>query len=233
MKLRSRSFNLYFILFCVVVAAGCASDKKADEKKEHKKEQSTIRLYMEDNGPGTGVVQVTRDKIPIPVEREPFLTEADLKKASLVNEPDGTFSIQLVFDDHASLLLDMKTSSSKGRHIVVFSQFPPAGTKPAKEKKKKKSDDDDDVEINLPAADPEKPAVPATQGAQAKPGQPRQSAWLAAVMIRGDISNGLFRFAPDASHAEGVRIVRGLRNVIAQAKHRGILDNFNDSFDRE
>jgi hypothetical protein len=219
MKRRPRSFNLYFSLVCLLLAAGCASDKQADEKKAHKKEQSTIRLYLEAHGGGTGVVLVTRQKIPMLVEREPFLTEADLKKASLVNEPDGTYAIQLVFDEHATLVLDMTSTSNKGRHIVIFTQFPPAGTKPAKEKKKK-SDNGDDDEVELPDTN-----TPATQVKPVDPNQPRQSAWMAAILIREGISNGLLRFTPDTTHPEAVRIVRGLKNVIAKTKRNSFFDH--------
>jgi hypothetical protein len=48
----------------------------------------------------------------------------------------------------------------------------------------------------------------------------RQSAWLAAVLIRERNANGVFRFSPDASHEEGARIVRGLKNVIAVNKKK-------------
>jgi hypothetical protein len=48
----------------------------------------------------------------------------------------------------------------------------------------------------------------------------RESGWLAAVLIRQRISSGVFRFTPDATRAEGARIVRGLRNVIARSQNK-------------
>src|SRR5665213_735313 len=203
MKSCPRSFNLYFTLICLALAGGCASE--TDAQKEHKKEQSTIRLYLEDRAPASsGTVLVTRQKIPMSVEREPFLTEEDLSRVSLISEADGTYSIQLLFNDHGALVLEMYTTAHKGKHIVVFAQFPKPGTKQAKAKKKKDDDNDDDA--NFPES------VPPTN-----PNKPRESAWMSAVLIRDRISNGLFRFTPDISHAEGVRIVRGLKNVIAKA----------------
>jgi hypothetical protein len=50
------------------------------------------------------------------------------------------------------------------------------------------------------------------------PGHPRSAAWLAAVKIRDRNATGIFRFTPDASHDEGARIVRGLKNVIEYEK---------------
>jgi hypothetical protein len=51
-----------------------------------------------------------------------------------------------------------------------------------------------------------------------KPGEPRASAWLAAVLIRERDPSGIFRFSTDATREETARIVRGLKNVIAYNK---------------
>jgi hypothetical protein len=205
MKRWLRSFNIFFVLICATVAAGgCAMIKKATAPK---KDMATIRLYLEGERADTataGTVLVTSNKFAYIIEKEPFLNEGDLAKASLVNDPDGSFSIQLQFNDHGTLLMDMYTASNKGRHIVVFSQFPLKGVKPEKPKKNQSESDDSDVTDNTG------PKYPA--------GTPRQSGWVAAVLIRSRISNGSFHFTPDTSHAEAVRIVRGLRNVIAESK---------------
>ncbi len=204
MKRRHHSFNIYFALICLVLAGGCAAISKGISPK---KEQTTIRLYLEGQKADrttAGTVLVTRDRIPFTVEREPFLDEGDVSKASIVEDADGTFYIQLGFNDHGTLLLDMFTSSNKGKHIIVFSQFPTPGKKAQKAKKKSdESNDADLVERPVPEAGSDKS---------------RESAWLAAVLIRDRVSNGLFRFTPDATRKECNRIVRGLRNVIAKNK---------------
>jgi hypothetical protein len=214
MKSCFRWFNIYFALFGVFFSPGCASDNSNDPKKEQAKEQSTIRLYLEGHKvdtASTGTVLVTRQKFPYTVEREPFLTEADLSKVSLIDDPSGqSYSIQLLFDDHGALFLDMTTTANKGRHIIVFSQFPIPGAKQPKAKRKSHAEEDEDEPMVAPLPPPESTAT----------NQPRQSAWLAAVLIRERNSSGLFRFTPDASHEEGVRIVRGLKNVIATRKRR-------------
>src|ERR1022692_1247307 len=101
MKSRHLSFNIYFALICLALAAGCASDKQNQEKNSRKKEQSTIRLYLEGQKADrttAGTVLVTSNKFLYTIERDPFLTEADLANASIVDDPagDGTFSIQLI-----------------------------------------------------------------------------------------------------------------------------------------
>jgi hypothetical protein len=206
-------FNTYLALASLLLAAGCASKRATFDKEE----QSTLRLYLEGNRrdvSGTGTVLVTRDRYPVTVEREPFLTEGDLSKATMVNEPgpNGGYSIELVFNDHGTLMLDMLTTANRGRHIVIFSQFPHPGYKPPKEDKKSKKDEFfdnenkmEDLQAKLPAPQPE----------LEEPGQPRASGWLAAYLIRERNPSGVFRFSPDASREETARIVRGLKNVIA------------------
>jgi hypothetical protein len=212
MKRYFHKFNIYLALASLFLAAGCASERAKFDKEE----QSTIRFYLEGNRKdisGTGTVLVTRDRYPVTIERAPFLTEADLRQASLEPDPgpNGGYSIQLVFNDHGALMLDMLTTANRGRHIVIFSQFPHPGYKPPKEPKKSKKDEFDnenkweDIQTKLPPSPSELDA----------PGQPRASAWLAAYLIRERDSSGIFRFSPDASREETQRIVKGLKNVIA------------------
>lgn len=127
MKSPGRWFNIYFLAALLAFAAGCSSSGGLF----HHPQLATIRLYLQ-TGPeasGAGKVLVTREKIPMTIEREPFLDESDLSKAQLIDEPDGTYSIELTFDDHGAMVLDMQTVSEKGRCIVIYSHFPPPGTR--------------------------------------------------------------------------------------------------------
>jgi hypothetical protein len=189
-------------------AAGCAS--QAD--KFAKLEQSTIRFYAEGNRSdvtGTGTVLVGKDRIPFTIESEPFLTEADVRQVTMVNEPgpNGGFAIELAFDDHGQLEMEMATTLHKGGHIIIYSQFPPPGLKPPKPAKPRKSDDDEAMQMHEP--------LPVEHPELEKPGQMRSSAWLAAVLVRERNTSGRFRFSPQASPEETKRIVRGLKNDIA------------------
>jgi hypothetical protein len=210
MKTRFRRFNIYFALAAAFLSGGCGS--VTHEITHGKKEMTTIRLYLEGGRVDTGdlgKVLVTRDKYPYMVEREPFLTEADVTKAALVEDGEGSYSIQVAFNDHGTLLLDMITTSNKGKHIIIFSQFPIPGEKQPKPKRQTHNKDIDDDFAEPPPPPPPPPEIP---------GKPRQSGWLTAVLIRDRNSSGIFRFSPDASHEEGARIVRGLKNVIAASK---------------
>jgi hypothetical protein len=214
MKSYVSRFNIYLLIPFLLVA-GCSTSKSRFTKEE----QSTIRLYLEGDpadSTTTGTVLVGSERIPMTIEREPFLMEDDLRKVVMVNDPgaDGGSSIELVFNEHGALMLDMLTTANKGKHIVVFSQFPHPGYKPPKPPKKpKKSSDDDDNSI-----EPMQAALPQIPPESEIPGQPRMAGWLAAVKIRGRVSGGIFRFSPDATHAETARIVRGLKNLLAYEK---------------
>jgi hypothetical protein len=212
MKSYFLQFNVYLAGAALLGAAGCSSP--AD--KFAKMEQSTLRFYAEGNRSdvaGTGTVPVGRDRYLYTVESEPFLTEADLRKVAMVNGagPDGGFAIELTFDDHGALALEMATTLHRGGHIIVYSQFPPVGYKPPKGlAKPRKSDDDEAMQLREP--------LPVEHPELEKPGQPRASAWLAAVLVRERNTSGRFRFSPDATREETARIVRGLKNDIAYEK---------------
>jgi hypothetical protein len=224
MKRRPDWFNIYFAIgvsaLCVLLAAGCSAINAGKKAINPKKEQSTMRIYLE--GPRgdamtTGTVLVTREKLPFSVEREAFLTEADISTASVVDNGDGTYALQLAFNEHGTMLLDMYTTSNKGKHLIIFSQFPKPG-KPKKPKKKPgATNDDSDLIIRSDAAiaPPDQTLLETSTPA---PDKSRESAWLAAILIRQPVSTGLLRFTPDASKAECLRIVRGLRNVIGNKK---------------
>ena len=186
MKSWLRLFNIYLLAALAALGGGCASSGHLSMKKEY----STLRVYMEGSPRESKTVYVTRARTPMYVKPEPILTEEDVSKATLVDNPDGTFEIQVTFNDHGSIVLDMETTSNRGRHLIIFCHFPPKGWKEPKDK-------------GTDSAEP--PA----------PGQPRVSGWLAAPFIQTGLSNGSLKFTPDASYEEADRIVRGLNNMVS------------------
>jgi hypothetical protein len=185
-------FNIYFFSALLAMAAGCHSHGLHFGQKQ----VATIRLYLQtsDQTFSGGRVYVTRARIPMTIERDPFLDESDLAQARLIDDPDGTYAIELAFNDHGSAMLDMKSIGNRGRCIAIFSHFPPPGTR----------EDPEGTETSLP--DP------------TAPDKPRRSGWISAVMINGRIANGTLRFTPDATRAEAQAIVTGLKNVIGKSK---------------
>jgi hypothetical protein len=186
MKTWLRSFNIYLLAAGAVLAGGCGSSHLSPRK-----EYATLSIFLEGRRADSLPVRVGPDQTTMYIAPTAVLTEEDLSKAKLVDNPDGTYDIQLTFDDHGKLVMDMQTTSNQGKHLIIFAKFPPKGWK-------------EPAEGDAPAV--EKPL----------PGQPRMSAWLAAPLIpRNGISSGSLQFAPDASHAEAEQIVRGLNNMVS------------------
>jgi hypothetical protein len=123
MKIRCKGFNIYLLTALgVALACGCASSGD----KQSKKQLSTLRLHLEcgsDQTKATESIPIYREKpIWVNVQKQPFLTEANIAGAALVDEVGG-FVIRLKFDGDGIVLLEDCTISNRGRRIAIFSQF--------------------------------------------------------------------------------------------------------------
>lgn len=56
------------------------------------------------------------------VEKDSFLDERDVARASLSDYMDG-FVIQLQFNDHGTLVLDTISSANKGKRVAIMADF--------------------------------------------------------------------------------------------------------------
>lgn len=120
MLVRVPRFNtILAIILAAGVGTGCQSTKK-------KKEASVIRLHLETNADGTdknGPVPIGRDKsFFVQVEKNPFLDEGHVQKATVV-EDIGGYQVQLQFDRAGTWLLEQYTTANKGRRVAIYSQF--------------------------------------------------------------------------------------------------------------
>jgi hypothetical protein len=117
-------FNLYLLLALAAMLAvtGC----KTDKTKKADKHVSSLRLYMENRAqvPGSGeTISVLRaSPVLVTIGREPFLTEANVTAAKLLETPGG-FAIEVRFDESGTWILEQYTSANSGRHIAIFSQW--------------------------------------------------------------------------------------------------------------
>lgn len=119
MKIRWNRFNLYLAF---LLALGMATGCNTAHRKE-KKIFATLRLHIEvnpDAGHLSGPVLV--HGYSVNVQTEPFLTEANVKHAKVIDVLGG-FEISLQFDRQGSWLLEQYTSAGRGRHLAVFSQW--------------------------------------------------------------------------------------------------------------
>jgi hypothetical protein len=122
MKMPRPGFNIYLLLLVISLAAAC----KTPEERKKSKEASTLRLYLETSRDGSdhtsGVPIYRENPTRVRIDREPFLTEADLESAAVVDMRGG-FAIQAQFNGHGALVLEGVTVAHKGQRIAVQSYF--------------------------------------------------------------------------------------------------------------
>jgi preprotein translocase subunit SecD len=117
---RSR-FNLYLLCALLALACGCQSP---EEKKS--KQFSTLRVHAEvereERDFGTTVPIFREKPVMVTVNKDPFLTEADVSDARIVDE-SGVWSIQIQFTRRGTWLLEQQTTSNPGKHVAIFSEW--------------------------------------------------------------------------------------------------------------
>jgi hypothetical protein len=121
MRICINTFNTYLLvtLFAASVASGCKSFGR-------KKEATTLRLHLEvatDGSDRNEPVPIYRaNPTFVNVEKQPFLNEGTITKASVVDVMGG-FAIFVQYDRKGTWLLEQYTTANKGRRIAVMSQF--------------------------------------------------------------------------------------------------------------
>ncbi|MGA2866686.1 MAG: hypothetical protein ABSF95_19600 [Verrucomicrobiota bacterium] len=115
-------FNVYWLL-ALPLTLICAC-RSAESKSN--KALSTLRLFLEVNPDGTGrnrPVPIYRDKpFMVNVETEPFLTEANVSEARVI-EAVGGFAMRIRLDRRGSWLFEQYTVANRGKRYAIFSQF--------------------------------------------------------------------------------------------------------------
>jgi len=120
---RWHRFNIYLGILLALSVCGCQTDKK---KGQDKKVLSTLRLHQELNPDPMGrtqTISIFREHpVQMTVSKDPFLTEANVKEAKVVDTPGG-FGLSIQFDHQGSWLLEEYTAANRSRHIAVYCQF--------------------------------------------------------------------------------------------------------------
>jgi hypothetical protein len=119
---RRHRFNIYLVLaLSLGVFCGCQS-----EKSKSKKPLSTLRLHEEMKPDALGRTEEASifraQPVKLTVSKEPFLTEANVRQAKVVDTPYG-FALSIQFDQQGSWLLEEYSAADKGKHIAIYSQF--------------------------------------------------------------------------------------------------------------
>lgn len=122
MNIGRRRFNLYLLLILLVgVAAGCKT-----EAQKKAKELATLRVHVEvipESLDFSTSVPIYREKpVMVTVDKSPFLTEANVAGAKVVDEGGG-YALEIRLDRQGSWLLEEYTTTNPGKHFAVFSAF--------------------------------------------------------------------------------------------------------------
>ena len=127
MVIRLARFNTYLLAAALLATlGGCATPGSKREKQV-----ATLRLHVEasrDAGDRSEPVTISRaSRIMINIDKNPFLNEADVARASVVDALGG-FTLVIQFDRSGSLLLEQYSATNPGKHLAIAVQF---GEKPA------------------------------------------------------------------------------------------------------
>ena len=122
MKTRIGVFNIY--LAALLCTCFLACETSGGKKK---KELTNLSLHREVNQDGTGKsrpVQILRGNPPIymNIEKEPFLYEADIIRAEVV-EFLGGYAVRLQFNSRGTKVLEAVSLYNQGKHFAIFCKF--------------------------------------------------------------------------------------------------------------
>src|SRR3954466_12255709 len=116
-------FNIYLLLTLVAaIACGCRTNKNDKDKQ-----LATFRVHLEaaaeDNASSHQNIPVYRaNPVQISIDRDPFLTEAHVAAARVV-EVLGGFDLQIQLNRQGTWLLQDYSATNPNKRYAIFSQF--------------------------------------------------------------------------------------------------------------
>lgn len=118
---RSR-FNIYLLAaLAVTLFCGCRT-----HSTDAQKQRATLRVHLEatadDASSSTQVPIYRASPVQLQVEKDPFLTEAQVKSAQVVNVLGG-FDLRIQLNQEGTWLLQSYSASNPGKHYAIFCQF--------------------------------------------------------------------------------------------------------------
>ena len=123
MNFYARVFNLYLLAGATLLLAVCGCES---EKSRAAKHLGTLRLHLENRAQTTGAgetVSVIRaNPVLVTVDTDPFLTEANIIAAALMETPGGV-AVEVKFDEIGTYTLEQFTSAYAGKHVAIFGQW--------------------------------------------------------------------------------------------------------------
>jgi len=122
-------FNGYLLLapvlaLALALALGCGC---RTEEGKREKALSTLQVFLEVNQDASNrsrPVPIYRDHpVQINVASEPFLTQANVSEARVV-EAVGGFAMRIHLDRRGTWFLEQCTIANHGKHLAILTQFP-------------------------------------------------------------------------------------------------------------
>ncbi|MGN6553070.1 MAG: SecDF P1 head subdomain-containing protein [Verrucomicrobiota bacterium] len=114
-------FNIYLLPVLLGLLCGCHSTKNSKEEQ-----LSTLALHLEvvpSSMDFSMQVSVFREKpILVTVDKEPFITEAQVSGAKVLDELGG-YVLQISFLRRGAALLEQYTTTNPGKHIAIVCGF--------------------------------------------------------------------------------------------------------------
>ena len=143
MKERRGSFNLFLGLATLVLCWGVHGatpeemqrEKELEPKKKlEAKQMAQIRVYREvtdfsGRASELGTLGVNKatvgrtDPVEMTVQRDAVLDERDVKRATLVEQRDQSYSIAVEFVQRGSMVLHMNSVAAKGQRLVIAARW--------------------------------------------------------------------------------------------------------------
>jgi preprotein translocase subunit SecD len=113
-------FNINLLLLFVALAVGGCQTGGTDREKQ----LATMRIHIEVAPSAfSSTASVYREKpVEVTVDKTPFLTEAHVVDAKLV-EAQGGFDLELKLSRKGTWLLESYTTANVGKHMAIFCQF--------------------------------------------------------------------------------------------------------------
>jgi preprotein translocase subunit SecD len=126
MRARPTGFNLYLFAVAALALAVVTGCRSIEDRRRDRIHYTALLLHADapEASPDTNHVMVVNIAgAKVPVQTRPFLTEADLDEATVVDSPGGGYSLRLKFNDHGRLVVDTFTAAHRGRQVGIFVRY--------------------------------------------------------------------------------------------------------------
>jgi preprotein translocase subunit SecD len=119
---RFNGYLLPAVTLGLAVVCGCRT-----EEGKHEGALGTLQVFLEvneDAAKRSRPVPIYRDNpFTVNVESQPFLTEANVSEARVI-EAVGGFAMSIRLDRQGTWLLEQYTIANRGKHLAILTQFP-------------------------------------------------------------------------------------------------------------